>query len=179
MNVLSLLTLALTLLLAVACAGESPTPAQDLGATVEAAVAAPCPQRRLPQRRTLTLPSRPAWPPPSPPCRLHSNSYAYANTLTDSYADTDAYPTPSPTPTPTPKPTPTLTPSPTRRQLLDLPQRRLQTHAYQRPGVVAERDGQAGQTRRGSDSDRFGVRLRCHFRYPGPERIRCDQSSRR
>ena len=53
------------------------------------------------------------------------------------------------------------------------------THANQRPGGLAERDDQAGQGCRGADSDRFGVRLRCHFRDTGPHRVRHHQSSRR
>ena len=119
MKFLAPLTLCLALL-AAACAGESPSPAPDLGATVEAAVSAalptvtPTPTPDIDATVTAgvasTIAAEPT-PTPTPQPTIDVDATVEARMA----ATIAAAPTPTntPVPTPTPRPTPTATLAPT------------------------------------------------------------------
>ena len=145
MKILVSTTLCFSLLLTVACAGESPVvapvatprPSPDLGATVQAAVSAALPdptptptpdldatvEARMAATIT-TLPSptlQPTYTPvPTPTRNIAATASAWMATAVASVPTATPTPTAMPTATPTPTPVPTATPKPTPSPRLTL-----------------------------------------------------------
>ena len=130
MKILASLTLFLALLLVAACALESPatappavpTAAQNLGATVEAAVSAalltetPTPPPDIDATVAAGIEATQAAAPtltPTPPPTPDVDATVEARMAATVAARPTPTPTPDPTATPVPTPTPTLTPTPT------------------------------------------------------------------
>ena len=156
MEICRLLAPVVAVLLAVACASESPTPVptatRDIDATVQAAVAAALPTARptstpdidatVEARMAATLAAIPT-PTPLPTATLTPVPTA---TPTPTLLPTVTR-TPTPQPTPTPRPTPTKDPAPALSAMVKQVRPavvRIQTSSGVGSGVIFETQGQTG-----------------------------------